>query len=163
MSSDDDIFFSGGAVEDVAEWMARTLGLERLESPDLEEGEYLFKKQSRFTDGLGVLLLVRPNIHLVVDPEPDEVSVIDGCTGMAKVRLAGVKDVQAQTREACTIFSELAATAPRVALVLTNALSTVVAAYRPGAGVRSFPAGTSMDLDDIGVWRPWVGGGPHGG
>jgi len=163
MSTDDDIFFSGGAVRDVAEWMAQTLGLERLEPPDLGEGEHFFKTRSRWTEGRFVLLLVRRNIHLLVDPEPDEVSAIDNCTGMVKVRLAGRRDAQEQTQEACAIFNELAASAPDIGLVLTNALSTIVAAYLPGAGVRSFPPRTSLDVEDIDVWQPWVGRGPHAG
>jgi hypothetical protein len=110
-----------------------------------------------------VLLLVRRNIHLLVDPEPDEVSAIDNCTGMVKVRLAGWRDAQEQTQEACAIFNELAASAPDIGLVLTNALSTIVAAYLPGAGVRSFPPRTSLDVEDIDVWQPWVGRGPHAG
>jgi len=43
------------------------------------------------------------------------------------------------------------------------ALSTIVAAYLPGAGVRSFPPRTSLDVEDIDVWQPWVGRGPHAG
>ncbi|MFF0266915.1 hypothetical protein [Kribbella sp. NPDC004536] len=118
MSTDDDIFLTPWAVDEVAEWMAEVLALEPLAAPDLDEGEYFYKRRSPLVEGRDALLLVGPNIHSVADPEPDEVSAIDGYTGMISVRIAGMRSEWGQAREACALFNELAAVRPGVAMVL---------------------------------------------
>ena len=35
-------------------------------------------------------------------------------------------------------------------------LFVMTAAYLPGAGVHTFPRGTTLDVEDIELWRPWV-------
>ena len=43
-----------------------------------------------------------------------------------------------------------------MALVLSHALSLIIAAYLPGVGMHSFPPGTTLDVPDDDIWRPWV-------
>ncbi|NUR94312.1 MAG: hypothetical protein HOV67_03530 [Kribbellaceae bacterium] len=69
-----------------------------------------------------------------------------------------MRSEQEQAREACALFNELAAVRPGVALVLSHALSWIVAAYLPGRGVHGFPPETSLDEDAIDAWQPWIHG-----
>jgi hypothetical protein len=156
MSTDDTIFLTADVtLGEVADWLACTSRLERLDDPDLEEDEYFFRGRARTADG-NVLLVVGPNIYGEVDPAPEDVSAIDHYTGVVHVRLAGRKDEEAQALEGRAIFDELVATQPDLALVLSHAMSWIVAAYLPGVGARTFPARTSLDADDIETWRAWV-------
>ncbi|MEV0289988.1 MULTISPECIES: hypothetical protein [unclassified Kribbella] len=100
--------------------------------------------------------MTEPNTYGEADPEPEDVSAIDRYTGVVEVRLAGKRDEELQSREARAVFDELAEGRPGVALVLSHDLSMIVATYLPGAGVHSFPPGTTLDIPDDTVWRPWV-------
>lgn len=156
MSTDDDIFLaSSQSLEATAEWMSKVLELERLEDPDLKENVYLLRGRARTMDR-ELVLVVAPNTYGEVDPEPEDVSAIDHYTGVADVRLVGKKDEELQTREAGAVFDELVEGRPAVALVLSHALSLMIAAYLPGAGVHYFPPGTTLDVPDDDVWRHWV-------
>ncbi|MFI7068473.1 hypothetical protein ACIBL3_46320 [Kribbella sp. NPDC050124] len=156
MSTDDDIFLAASEpLATTVDWLSRTLGLEPLEDPDLEEAAYLFLGRARTTDG-ELVFVVEPNTYGEVDPEPEDVSAIDRYTGVVEVRLVGKRDEELQAREAHAVFDELAGGRPDVALVLSHALSLIVAAYLPGAGVHSFPPGTTLDVPDDVLWRPWV-------
>lgn len=121
----------------------------------MEEDEYFFCGSARTVEGK-VLFVVGPNIYGEVDPEPEDVSAIDRYTGVVDVRLVGAKDEESQAREARAVFDELAATQSAVALVLSHAMSWIVASYLPGSGVCTFPPRTSLDAPDIDSWRPWV-------
>ncbi|TCO40951.1 hypothetical protein EV646_11642 [Kribbella antiqua] len=156
MSTSDTIFLgTSEPLGIVAGWLADVLGLERLDDPELRENEHFFRGRARTVEGT-ILLLAEPNTYGEVDPEPEDVSAIDDYIGVVDIRVAGIKDEEAQAREALAIFDELAATQPDVALVLSHALSWIVAAYLPGAGVHNFPPRTSLDADALETWRPWV-------
>jgi hypothetical protein len=156
MSTDDDIFLaSSQSLEVTVEWLSEVLELERLEDPDLTENVYLLRGRARTMDG-ELVFVVEPNTYGEVDPEPEDVSAIDHYTGVVEVRLVGKKDEESQAREARAVFDELAAGRPDVALVLSHALSLIIAAYLPGAGVHYFPPGTTLDAPDDDVWRHWV-------
>ncbi|TDO55137.1 hypothetical protein EV651_115101 [Kribbella sp. VKM Ac-2571] len=156
MSNSDTIFVVGEEPLDaLADWMADALQLERRDDPGLKEDEHFFAGRARTVDGR-VLLFVGPNVYGESDPEPEDVSAIDRYTGAVNVRISGSRNEAVQAKEARAVFDELAATQPRVALVLATAMSWIVAAYLPGAGVHTFPPRTSLDVDDIDAWRPWV-------
>lgn len=158
MSTSDTIFLAAGEPLDrTADWLAGTLQLERLDDPELKEDEHFFRGRARTVDGK-VLFVVGPNIYGEVDPEPEDVSAIDHYTGVVDVRLVGKKDEESQAREARAVFDKLAEGRPDVALVLSHAMSLISAAYLPGAGVHYFPPGTTLDVPDDVVWRPWVVG-----
>jgi catechol 2,3-dioxygenase-like lactoylglutathione lyase family enzyme len=158
MSTSETIFVAADeSLDRTVDWLSGALGLERLDDPDLKPGEHLFRAQARGVQG-EVLLVVGPNIYGEVDPEPGDVSAIDRYTGAIEVRALDVRDETSRAAEARAVFDTLAATQPDVALVLTHALSWIVAAYLPRAGVHNFPAKTSLDADAIDIWRPWVVG-----
>lgn len=60
------------------------------------------------------------------------------------------------SRIARAIFEELAKAQSGVAMVLSHAMAWIVAAYLPGAGVHTFPCGTTLDVEDVELWRRWV-------
>ena len=156
MSNTDDIFLAASEpLQTIVDWLSRTLQLEPLEDPELEEGTYLFRGHARNRDG-ELVFVVEPNTYGEADPEPEDVSAIDRYTGVVEVRLVGKKDEESQAREARAVFDELAAGRPDVALVLSHALSLIIAAYLPGSGVHDFPPGTTLDVPDADAWRPWV-------
>jgi hypothetical protein len=158
MSTSDTIFLAASEPLDrTAAWLADVLRLEPLEDPDLAENEHLFRGRARTLEG-ELVLVVEPNTYGEVDPEPEDVSAIDDYTGVVDIRVAGIKDEEAQAREARAVFDDLAATQPEVALVLSHAMSWIVAAYLPGTGVHVFPPRTSLDADALATWRPWVVG-----
>jgi hypothetical protein len=41
-------------------------------------------------------------------------------------------------------------------MILSHNMALLTAAYLPGAGVHAFPRGTTLDAEDIELWRPWV-------
>jgi hypothetical protein len=156
MSTTDDIFLvASEPLETTVDWLSRTLQLEQLEDSELAEGEYLFRGRARTMDGV-LVFVVEPNTYGEVDPEPEDVSAVDRYTGVLEVRLVGAKDEESQAQEARAIFDELAATKSDVALILSHAMSWIVAAYLPGSGAHTFPPRTSLDVEDIDAWRPWV-------
>ncbi|WP_329001168.1 hypothetical protein OHA18_42875 [Kribbella sp. NBC_00709] len=156
MSTDDNIFLAGNEqLAGMARWLGEALGLEAVEDSDLKDGAYLFRGRARTADG-ELYVLVEPNVYGEVDPEPADVSAIDRYQGVVDVRYAGRKDEELQEREARAIFDELSGRRPDLAMVLSHNMALLTAAYLPGAGVRSFPPGTSLDVEDIDAWRPWV-------
>jgi hypothetical protein len=158
MSNSDTIFLgTSESLETTAGWIAAALRLERIDDPGLKDNEHFFGGPARTADGR-VLLVVGPNVYGEDDPEPENVSAIDRYSGVVDVRIAGSRNEERQLREARAIFDELASTQPPVALVLAHAMSWIVAAYLPGSGVHSFPAETSLDVEDVDAWRPWVVG-----
>jgi hypothetical protein len=158
MSTSDEIFVAGGgSLEAIAGWLSELLCLEPVEDPGLATNEYLLRGKS--STGKGKLtLLLEPNTYGEADPAPEDVSAIDRSEGVVDVTLGRVKGAEARTAEARAVFDRIVATRPDVSLILSRALSWMVAAYRPGIGVHTFPPETSLDADDIDVWREWVRG-----
>ncbi|MFI7068474.1 hypothetical protein ACIBL3_46325 [Kribbella sp. NPDC050124] len=156
MSTSDSIFLAGReSLDRTADWLAGVLRLERLDDPELKEHQHFFRGQARSVEGK-VLFVVGPNIYGEADPTPEDVSAIDRYTGVVDVRLVGAKDEEAQTVEARAVFDELVATQPDVAMVLSHAMSWIIASYLPGADAHIFPPRTSLDVPDDALWRPWV-------
>jgi hypothetical protein len=156
MSTDDNIFLATRRpLEDAAAWLSGALGLERVDDPELKDDAYLFRGRARTVDG-DLFVLVGPNVYGEADPEPEDVSAIDHYQGVVDIRYAGKKDEELQAREARALFDELAGTHPDVAMILSHDMALMIAAYLPGAGVHSFPPGTTLDVPDDDVWRPWV-------
>ncbi|HEY3511666.1 hypothetical protein [Kribbella sp. NPDC051137] len=156
MSNSDTIFLAASeSLDETVGWIACDLRLERVDDPDLKEGQHFFRGRARTVDGT-VLLVVGPNVYGEDDPEPEDVSAIDRYSAVVDVRIAGSRNEERQLREASAVFDELAEAQPAVALVLVHAMSTIIAAYLPGTGVQTFPADTSLDADDIDIWRRWV-------
>lgn len=158
MSSSDAIFLAGSdPLEATAGWLAGVQQVGALQDPELKEGQRFFSGRARTVDGT-VLIVVGPNIYGEDDPEPEDVSAIDRYSAVVDVRIGGSRDEEAQGKEARAIFDELASTQPEAALVLAHAMSWIVAAYLPGAGVHAFPPTTSLDAEALEAWRPWVVG-----
>ncbi|MEI8410660.1 MULTISPECIES: hypothetical protein [unclassified Kribbella] len=156
MSTDDDIFLAaGGPLGETAEWLAEVLRLEAVEGPELADNTYLFRGRARTVDR-ELVFVIEPNTYGEIDPEPEDVSAIDRYTGVVDVRLLGRKDEELQAREARAVFDELADSRPDVAIILSHAPCLMIAAYLPGAGVCTFPPGTTLDVPDDDVWGPWV-------
>lgn len=95
--------------------------------------------------------------ELWVEPAEPETEPADATTGYAAeiaVRVYG--DVTAQADEARRVFELLRTARPDWPLLLTHEAVTVLAAYRPGAGVHEFAPPVGVDATDAAAWRPWV-------
>ncbi|MEU4192507.1 hypothetical protein AB0E69_11435 [Kribbella sp. NPDC026611] len=156
MSTDDHIFVAGSAsLEEAAQWLSGVLRLEPVDDPDLKDGVRLFRGDARTADG-PLYVLVEPNVYGETDPAPEDVSAVDGYPIAVEVRLLGARHEDAQASEARAVFDELVQTQPPAALILSHALSWIVAAYLPGTGTHTFPPHTSLDADHLDTWRPWI-------
>jgi hypothetical protein len=156
MSDDDSIFLATSKpVGEVAEWLAGTLGLERVDDPELTDGQHFFRGRARTVDGK-LLVLVEPNHYGEVDPESDEVSAIDDYPVFVDIHYAGERDEELQQRAARAVFDELVKTNPDMPMILSHNLALFIAAYLPSAGVQYFEPGTTLDAPDSETWRPWV-------
>jgi hypothetical protein len=156
MSTDDNIFVAADrSLEDFGRWLGETLELEAVRDADLEDGVLRFRASARTVEG-DLYLTVEPNVYGEVDPAPEDVSAIDRYQCLIDVYYAGPKDEELQEREARLVFDDLARRQPEVAMILSHNMALMTAAYLPGAGVHTFPRGTTLDVDDIEFWRPWV-------
>jgi hypothetical protein len=156
MSTDDNIFVAADRpLADFGRWLAETLELEAVDDADLEHGVLRFRAPARTVEG-DVYLTVEPNVYGEVDPAPEDVSAIDRYQCLIDVYYAGTKDEELQEREARLVFEDLAGRQPEVAMILSHNMALMTAAYLPGAGVHTFPRGTTLDVQDIELWRPWV-------
>ena len=88
------------------------------------------------------------------DPEPDELSVLDGYDIAWEVRRVPA-DEDARRAAARQLFDEIVERLRWPALLVGN-LSTLVAAWHPSVGRTDFPAGTSPDADDQKLWRHYA-------
>lgn len=88
------------------------------------------------------------------DPEPDEISALDGYDIAWEIRRVPSDD-DARRAAADHLLDETVDRLHWPALLVEN-LSALVAARHPGQDRVSFPAGTSPDLDDQDVWRPYA-------
>jgi len=156
MSTDDNIFVAADrSLEDFGRWLGETLELEAVRDADLEDGVLRFRASAWTVEG-DLYLTVEPNVYGEVDPAPEDVSAIDRYQCLIDVYYAGPKDEELQEREARLVFDDLARRQPEVAMILSHNMALMTAAYLPGAGVHTFPRGTTLDVDDIELWRPWV-------
>jgi hypothetical protein len=156
MSTDDYLFLAGDRpLKETAAWLGDVLRLEPVDDPDLRAEVRPFRGRGRTAEG-PLYVLVEPNMYREIDPEPEDVSAIDRYALAVEVRLFGARDEAAQMREARVVFDELVAGEPSTAVILSHAMSWIVAAYLPGTGVHTFPPATSMDGDAAELWRPWV-------
>jgi hypothetical protein len=156
MSTDNTILLAThDPLHDAAGWLSDVLRLELVDDPELKAEVRQLRGRGRTADG-PLYVLVEPNMYREIEPEPEDVSAIDRYALAVEVRLFGAPDEAAQTREARAVFDELVATEPPTAVVLSHAMSWIVAAYLPGAGTHTFPPATSLDGDAVDLWRSWV-------
>jgi hypothetical protein len=157
MSTSDNVFLDT-AVEDVAGWLPAVLGAERVTDAELAaQGRYLFRSAATTVDA-DLALMLSPNHHGDVDPDPDDLSAMDGYPADLKVRLVATKDDGVQRRECQAVFDRLLVARPDVPMLLVTNLDTLLAAYLPAAGTHYFEEHISPDPEDLETWRPWVRG-----
>jgi hypothetical protein len=85
------------------------------------------------------------------DPEPDEISVLDGYPVAYEIRRVPA-DEDATLAAARQVFDMLAERLKWPALLVDN-LAVLVAAWSPDEGFTDFPPGTSPDAEDEERWR----------
>lgn len=155
MSDDDTIFLATDlAVDQVGARLTELLELEPIPEPSEAADEVGLRGRAGTADGwLG--FLVHRNWHAEVDPAPDEVQAIDAYSIQIDIWY-GAKDEEIQRREARQVFDRLVAALRDVPALLTHNLTSLAAAYLPGAGLHEFESGTTMDAPDEHKWRPWV-------
>jgi hypothetical protein len=88
------------------------------------------------------------------DPEPDEVSALDGYDVVYEVRRVPGDDI-ARRAAAAHLFDRIVQQLQWPALLVDN-LDVLVAAWRPGTGRTDFPVGTSPDARDEEQWRRYA-------
>ncbi|MEV6490820.1 hypothetical protein AB0M20_19710 [Actinoplanes sp. NPDC051633] len=88
------------------------------------------------------------------DPEPDEVSALDGYDVVWEIRRIPA-DEDARAAAARQLFDEIIERLPWPAL-LVDSLSTLVAAWHPNVGRTDFPAGTTPDATDQELWQSYA-------
>ena len=100
--------------------------------------------------------------HPVPDPEPDEVSVIDGYDVQWDLRAwtphaRGVRRLGDEQRLplSCKLFADLATAVPWP-MILVHDLSLLVLASGPGDGVVRLPDDTSPDGEHRHLWTPFT-------
>jgi hypothetical protein len=143
------IFLSTGlAPGEAAPQLAKAFGVEPVE----RDGRVYVALQR---DGAEVGGEVEPNIHgAPPDPEPDEISILDGydiAWELRRIPPAG----DARRVAARQLLEEIAERLKWPALLVAN-VSSLVAAWNPSAGLTDFQAGTSPDIADRDLWRPYA-------
>jgi len=88
------------------------------------------------------------------DPEPDEISALDGYDVTYEVRRVP-SDEAARRSAARQLFVEIVERLRWPALLVDN-LGTLIAAWHPSVGHTDFPAGTSPDAGDQALWRRYA-------
>jgi hypothetical protein len=88
------------------------------------------------------------------DPEPDEVSVLDGYETVYKVWTT-TRDEAIQLAEARRIFDEVMA-ALGWPMLLVHELDILVAAWNHTTGLTVFPTDTTPDFRDRHLWEPYA-------
>jgi hypothetical protein len=151
MAASDEIFLAlDGDLVASAERIAAVLGLEMNGGWRADTGELQYKARGRSFDGV-IGVYIWPNQFV---PEPGEPQAMDGYTVVVDVQARQRKDAQAE--EARLAFEALVAGLPDVPALLSHNVEFLVAAYLPGKGVQVLPSGTTLDVDDAGVWESWV-------
>ncbi len=151
MADSDEIFLAlDGDLEASAQRVAEVLGLELNGGLQADTGEWQYKVRARSFDGV-IGVYIGPNPFL---PEPGEPQAMDGYAVVVDVQARQRKDAQAE--EARLAFEALVAGLAEVPALLSHNVEFLVAAYIPGRGAHTFAAGTTPDVDDAEVWKPWV-------
>ncbi|MFK4089379.1 hypothetical protein ACI2LF_35025 [Kribbella sp. NPDC020789] len=156
MSTSDDVFLDA-AVDDLVGWLASALGARPLTVDWVAPEQRLFAVTADTPDR-ELALLLGPNEYGDADPDPDDLSAMDGYPSDLKVRLVGTRDDDIQRRECRWIFERLVAARPDVPMLLVTNLDTLLAAHLPEAGTHYFEELISPDPEDLETWRPWVRG-----
>jgi hypothetical protein len=145
---------SSSAVRDETKLLQDLLGLEPI--PDQSAAgpdQFGLRGPARTVEGV-LGYVVQPNHHVVPDAEPEDVQAIDAYSLEVDIWLG--RDEAVQRHEARLVFDRLVESRPDVPMLLCHDLDLLVAAYLPGKGVQEFPAGTTIDEPDAGLWRGWV-------
>ena len=150
--SDNGSLFIGAdeSIEVVGAWLGEALGLEVLVG---EPGGEVRLWGRAAGDAGWVGFVVRVNGHAAADPLPEDVQAIDRYPVEVDIRYRG-EDVL--RREALVAFEKVVAARPELPVLLLHNLALLVAAYRPGVGIKYFDGGTTPDGPDLAVWGPWV-------
>lgn len=135
--------------------MPGVLGAERVHRE--LDGEYVFRVGAGTVER-ELLLMLAPNMHAQVDPEPEDVCAIDGYPAQLGVRLVGRKDEAVQHVEGRLVFDRLVAGRPDVPMLLLENLATLTVAYLPGVGTQVFEEPIGPDAPGLELWGPWVRG-----
>ena len=149
MSSSVHIFMSTGlAPSEAAQQLATAFGVEPVES----DGSVYVAVRSDNAEAGGEVMR---NIYgAPPDPEPDEISVMDGYDIAWEIRRIP-SDEDARGTAGRQLFDEIIERLQLSAL-LVDSFSTLVAAWRPVVGLTDFPAGASPDADDQELWRSYA-------
>lgn len=151
MSTTDTIFISTDLpLEQVAAVLSEKLNLSK--NVDAKDRIFLVRALSEKA-GREVGGEIEQNPHLPVpDPQPDEISVIDGYSIAWDVwTLARDEDIsRAATR---ALFLDLTTAFPSWPAILVQNLGLLIAASHPDTGLVEFPPDTSPDGEDRELWR----------
>jgi hypothetical protein len=156
MSAYENIFIAGGEKpSQLSRLLVARFGLEYMPEQDPQDPEDLgLRGQALTADGF-VGLRVYPNTFVDPDAAPDEVQAFDAYPVQIDLWLPR-PDVEAQEAEGRAWFDRLVDARPDLPVLLVHDVVLFYAAYLPGKSVHDFPAGTTVDFPDIGVWLPWV-------
>jgi hypothetical protein len=88
------------------------------------------------------------------DPEPDEISVLDGYDIAFEIRRVPFEE-DARRAAARRLFDEIVERL-RWPVLLVDNLDILIAAWHPSAGRTDFPAGTTPDAQDEELWRRYA-------
>jgi hypothetical protein len=154
MSTYEELFIRhDGSVDSEARALAEDLGMSAVE----HDGRIHIRRAA--SDGVGQVggEVYRNNF---LNPELEgEAQAFDGYSTVFAIWTTD-RSLAKQSSEALQIFRELVVKRPDTAMVLTHDLDLITAAYVPGLGSHEFPEGTTADVDDEPVWRPWVADSP---
>ncbi len=143
------IFLSTGlAPGEAAAQLATAFGVEPVER---DHGVYVALRRDDAQVGGEV---IRNIYGAPPDPEPDEISAIDGYDIAWEIRRVPADD-DARRAAARQLFDEIVERLRWPALLVDN-FSTLVAGWHPSVGRTDFPAGTTPDVDDQRLWRDYA-------
>lgn len=158
MSSDAHIFlYTEQAPADVAQQLAPALGGRLVE----RDGSVFIARPAVGSHGEVGGEVSRNMFGTPPDPEPDEISVLDGYDTVFEIRHTE-GDEQDQQAQAKLIFDEITRGFPWPALLIFN-LARLVTAWNPDAGRVDFPHGTTPDAKDQHLWANYTITATHSG
>lgn len=143
-----------GPIESEARALAEALGATLTE----HEGRIYLSRAA--VDGVGKTGGEVYRNHFIYPEPEDGAQAFDGYDTVFAIWTTERSSTK-QSSEAFHIFRELILKRPDIAMILTHDLDLIIAAYTPGLGTHEFPDGTTVDVDDESVWRPWVVNSPN--